>query len=230
MKNSWELHRFFMPILLHADLGHISANLIAQLMIGSNLESDIGSAKFFTLYVLSGLGGNAFSALTTDSLAVGASTAVFGLAGSYIAFIIINIEYLTSRPERFCQILMFIVLSVLLTVMLGGKNVDIMGHLGGFLTGVFCGHWLLPCHEESNARKTRASTLSWWFKIVTAVWFVLVLGFFFTVRDPSEKFNSGTALKVDAAKETPAPTPAPEEKKAEDPTPPPAPKPEEAKA
>ena len=36
------------------------------------------------------LGGNAFSALTTDALAVGASTAVFGLSGSYVAFIILN--------------------------------------------------------------------------------------------------------------------------------------------
>lgn len=90
MKNNWEFHRFFMPMLLHADLGHISANLIAQLMIGANLEADIGSTKFLALYILSGLGGNAFSALTTDALAVGASTAVFGLSGSYVAFIILN--------------------------------------------------------------------------------------------------------------------------------------------
>ena len=54
MKNNWEVHRYFMPIFLHADLGHICANLIAQIMIGSNMEADIGVMNFLTIYTLSG--------------------------------------------------------------------------------------------------------------------------------------------------------------------------------
>ena len=54
MKNNYEIHRFFMPLLLHADLGHIGSNIIAQLMIGSQLEPDIGAVNFLGLYILSG--------------------------------------------------------------------------------------------------------------------------------------------------------------------------------
>jgi len=112
----------------------------------------MGAMNFLALYLLSGLGGNAFSALTTDSLSVGASTAVFGLAGCYIAFIVLNIKHLLSNPQRLCQTIMFMILFLLLTIMLGKKNIDIMGHLGGFLTGVFVGHWLIPCIEREESR------------------------------------------------------------------------------
>ena len=91
-----------MPIFLHGDLGHLMSNVIAQLLIGSNLEPDIGTRKFLTLYMLSGIGGITFSALCSDSLSMGASTAVFGLSGCYVAFIVINYTYLSSRPEKLC--------------------------------------------------------------------------------------------------------------------------------
>ena len=54
MRYYYELHRYFLPMFLHGDLGHLCSNVIAQLMIGSNLEPDIGSAKFLALYLLSG--------------------------------------------------------------------------------------------------------------------------------------------------------------------------------
>ena len=68
MRYNYHLHRFFLPIFLHGDLGHLASSVIAQLMIGSNLEPDIGPIKFTTLYLLSGIGGVAFSALCSDIL------------------------------------------------------------------------------------------------------------------------------------------------------------------
>ena len=94
MRYDFALHRFVLPIFLHGDLGHLLSNVIAQIMIGSNLEPEIGWLKFLTLYMLSGIGGITFSALFTDQLSMGASTAVFGLCGSYVAYIFINYSYL----------------------------------------------------------------------------------------------------------------------------------------
>ena len=54
MKNNFEIHRFVLPMFLHGDLGHLVANVVAQLMIGSSLEPDIGSLKFLALYIISG--------------------------------------------------------------------------------------------------------------------------------------------------------------------------------
>jgi membrane associated rhomboid family serine protease len=54
MRYEYQIQRFFLPMLLHGDLGHLVSNVIAQLMIGSSLEPDIGSLKFLSLYILSG--------------------------------------------------------------------------------------------------------------------------------------------------------------------------------
>ena len=118
MQNNFELYRFVLPIFLHGDLAHLCSNLIAQTMIGSSLEADIGSNKFIALYMLAGVGGVTFSALFTDTLSMGASTAVFGLCGCYIAFMILNYSYLAARQGRLWQIAIFIIISLFLTVML----------------------------------------------------------------------------------------------------------------
>ena len=49
MKNNFEIHRFVLPMFLHGDLGHLVANVVAQLMIGSSLEPDIGSLVIMTI-------------------------------------------------------------------------------------------------------------------------------------------------------------------------------------
>ena len=159
-------------------------------MIGSNLEPDIGSVKFLALYLLSGIGGVSFSALCTDTLSMGASTAVFGLSGCYVAFIILNYSYLSGRPDKLCQIVIFLLLSLFLTVMLGSKNIDVLGHLGGFLTGAILGHWIMPCLEPQGFKVERAKKFSFWSKIATAVWFALLIGCFYAFREPADKFSS----------------------------------------
>ena len=54
----------------------------------------MGPYWFFALYILSGFGGILFSAMMSDSTSVGASTAIFGLIGSYIGCLILNWDYL----------------------------------------------------------------------------------------------------------------------------------------
>ena len=81
--------------------------------------------------------------------------------------------------------------------MLGSKNIDVLGHFGGFITGILVGFWVLPCLEESQQKKDRAVKMSFWFKISTVVFFALMFILFFTVRTPVNKFT--TDFKIDAA-------------------------------
>ena len=46
------------------------------------VETIVGTIKLTTLYCVSGIGGNIFSALVSDDLSVGASTCIFGLLGA----------------------------------------------------------------------------------------------------------------------------------------------------
>ena len=97
---------------------------------------------------------------------------------------------------------MFILFSLLLTIMLGGKNVDTLGHLGGFITGFLVGFYHMPCVEKENDRQARAKSLGFWFKIVFAIWFVSMFTFFYTLRTPQDKFGS---TKTESTAATPAP-------------------------
>ena len=123
---------------------HLFSNVVAQLMIGSSLEADIGSLKFAVLYLLSGFGGILFSVCCSDIRSVGGSTAVYGLVGAYLAFMILNWGYLSAHPEKRCNIIIFICLALFLSIMLGTQNIDVLGHLGGFLTGSLVALFLLP--------------------------------------------------------------------------------------
>ena len=84
MRNKYEIWRFFTPIFLHVNLVHL------------------GFWRFSILYVLSGIGGNLFSALCDNRKSCGASTAIYGLIGSYGAVLIINWTYFSDRLERKC--------------------------------------------------------------------------------------------------------------------------------
>ena len=73
--------------------------------------------------------------------------------------------------------------------MLGSKNVDVLGHLGGFLTGAILGHWIMPCSETQGFKLERARRIGFWSKIATLLWFVTMIACFYTLREPVDKFS-----------------------------------------
>ena len=97
MRYNYEIWRFFMPMTLHVDLVHLLSNTLSLVLLGQSLEQDLGSFNFTLLYVLSGFGGILFSALCEDNMAVGASTCIFGLIGSYVSCLILNWTYFKNN-------------------------------------------------------------------------------------------------------------------------------------
>ena len=64
------------------------------MIFGANLEGCIGWLYTMIIYFSTAVSGNLLSALFNDSLGVGASTAVYGLIGAYLGFIILNWKFL----------------------------------------------------------------------------------------------------------------------------------------
>jgi len=62
------------------------------------LECTIGSVNLLFIYLISGVGGNLLSSLVSDTLGVGASTAISGILITYLSWIILNWSYL--EPVR----------------------------------------------------------------------------------------------------------------------------------
>ncbi len=118
---------------LHAGLMHLAFNMILLWFIGSQMEPQLGRARFLTLYVVSLLGGS-FGALllSPNAVTVGASGAIFGLMGAASAII-----YARGGNPLQSGIGMLLVFNLVFSFVL--SNVSIGGHLGGLAAGALAG-------------------------------------------------------------------------------------------
>lgn len=129
--------RLLTAVFLHSGLMHLAMNMAALLCTGPTVERVLGSRRFLLLYLGAGLAGSALSLhfSAQQATAVGASGAVFGVAGALLVAAL--------RHRRFLPtVLSFYTLGgiglLLLDAMLrgfGSERVDNAAHVGGLLVG-----------------------------------------------------------------------------------------------
>ncbi|TFW23004.1 rhomboid family intramembrane serine protease [Massilia arenosa] len=145
---------WFTSMFLHGSVMHLLGNMVFLFIFGFALEAAIGSGVYLLLYLCSGLGGTLLywaSELGKDSSALGASGAISGLMGMYIAL------YGLRKINFFYNVIFFsghvrapalIVFPVwvgyeLLGSWNGGDGVAHWAHTGGMLFGfVLLAIWL----------------------------------------------------------------------------------------
>lgn len=146
--NQW--WRFILPMFMHAGLIHIGFNLLLQLTMGKEMERSIGSLRFFLVYVCSGifgfvLGGNYAGAGLAST---GASGSLFGI----IALTMLDLFYSWSDRLSPVRDLMFIMLDIVISFVLGLlPGVDNFSHIGGLLMGLALG--LSVLHSPNALRR-----------------------------------------------------------------------------
>ncbi|KKY30119.1 putative rhomboid family membrane protein [Diaporthe ampelina] len=146
--NQW--WRFILPMFMHAGLIHIAFNLLLQLTMGKEMERSIGSLRFFLVYVSSGifgfvLGGNYAGAGLAST---GASGSLFGV----IALTLLDLFYSWSDRLTPVRDLMFIMLDIIISFVLGLlPGVDNFSHIGGLLMGLALG--LSVLHSPNALRR-----------------------------------------------------------------------------
>jgi len=130
-----QLWRLITPVMLHANLTHLLFNIFFQLRIGFGMEKQFGRRKMMLIYLTCGVLGNLISAITDPlKLAVGASTAGFGLIGVWFAEILLSWDVLGPARSRTILWIVFTLISVT-TMSTMTPNMDLFGHLGGALSG-----------------------------------------------------------------------------------------------
>lgn len=102
-------------MFLHASFMHLTMNVLSTAIIGSGLERGLGWGRLLFLYVMSGFGAILFSCTVSPGThSVGASTAIFGMIGYYVAYLIINWTALSARnPMQPCFLIIFVVIIVM---------------------------------------------------------------------------------------------------------------------
>jgi membrane associated rhomboid family serine protease len=135
-----ELWRLFTPMFLHLGLIHIAFNMYALAILGPPIEQAYGRWRFLALYVVTGIMGNVASFTFGDpgGVGVGASTAVFGLLGVWLAFNYRRRENAFNEANMRAA-LITLVLNLVLNLSLS-HFVDWRGHLGGFVAGTILGY------------------------------------------------------------------------------------------
>ena len=134
-------------IYLHGSLLHIFFNVMWIRQLGSFAEDELGPARFFILFSLTGAAGFLFSNMLSDAPSIGASGSIFGLLGGMIAFRrrrggggdVMTQQFLTWA----------VVLFGMGFLMQGVNN---WAHLGGFASGYAMGLRLRGRNERQEGR------------------------------------------------------------------------------
>ncbi|MFD1466323.1 rhomboid family intramembrane serine protease [Lapidilactobacillus mulanensis] len=128
-----EWWRLITPVFVHIGFMHILVNSFTLYYIGGAVEEMIGHWRFFLVYFLSALSGNLMSfAFGGGALSAGASTALFGLFGVYIALGVVFDDSMYYRQTG-RQFLMLAAFNLVFDLF--AQGIDIWGHIGGLLGG-----------------------------------------------------------------------------------------------
>ncbi len=165
-----EYYRLISACFMHANLVHLLFNMYALLIIGMQLESFIGRAKYLTVYLFSGLTGSLLSMIVTpNAVSVGASGAIFGLLGAILYFGYHYRLYLGSVIKS--QIIPLILVNLVLGFVMPG--VDNAAHIGGLIGGGLIMIGLGVKYKSSNFEKINGLIVSLFY-----VGFLVFMAFF----------------------------------------------------
>jgi membrane associated rhomboid family serine protease len=139
---------------------HLGFNMLVLYMLGPNLETIFGRARFLAVYLVALLGGSAAVMLFSDPFTqtLGASGAIYGMIG---AILLVALKH----KGNVRSILIWLGLNVALTFF--WPNVSWQGHLGGFLGGLAIAAVLMYAPKGNRA-------VQWGLVAALAVAFVAV--------------------------------------------------------
>ena len=130
-----EWWRMLTAAFLHGSLVHVGFNMYALYLFGPELERRVGSAPFAAMYAACALaGGAAYFLADPNGQAVGASGAIFGLFGSWLAASYRG-RHTTLGRESLRQLLTLLAINAVIGF-IPGFNIAWQAHLGGLIAGV----------------------------------------------------------------------------------------------
>jgi membrane associated rhomboid family serine protease len=114
-------------MFLHLDFLHIAFNMVTLLIVGPAVEVMLGKARFLSLYLPAGLGGNVCAYLISPAggLSAGASGAIFGVMGAYV--VLAHRQHKPMGP---------VVALIVINLVIGFTgNIEWQAHVGGLAIG-----------------------------------------------------------------------------------------------
>lgn len=134
-----EWWRLVTSMFLHGGLVHLVVNMLSLLYLGRVAHFRFGPGAFFLSYFVSGIAGSLLSlAVNANRVSIGASGAIFGLAGALFASTFTRNPGLQEANKRFRTELLK-VLGFNLVFGALSPGIDNAAHVGGLIGGVLTG-------------------------------------------------------------------------------------------
>ncbi len=140
---SGEWWRLLTNAFVHIGILHIGLNMWVFRSLGAAVERLYGNAAFALLYVASALGGSIASMLWNPAaISAGASGAIFGVAGAFLAFFLGHRQAMPVALFRSMtkSLVSFVAINVMFGLVVPG--IDNAAHIGGLFTGFVAGYVL----------------------------------------------------------------------------------------
>lgn len=160
--------RLISCMFLHGSVEHIFGNLIMLYILGIGCEHAYGRRRMLAIYVFCGICGSLLSMTFSGKPSVGASGAIFGLAGVLPALFWRHRSWIEIRDHR-----VGFVIGIWAAYQIGlgvlNPHIDNFAHLGGFVAGVLCGLVVRPKLRPTSHLQDHqipSESLAWLFCVV----------------------------------------------------------------
>ena len=159
-------------MFLHGGLMHLGGNMLFLWIFGDNIELKFGKAKFLLIYLAWGVGAGLAHIViepTSSIPAVGASGAISGILGAYLAifpkvkittFLMLGFFWRMMHIQAKWFLPFWLIFQNLLPFFIGGFGVGsggvaFMAHIGGFAIGFATGYLYKKSHSSEFTYGTR---------------------------------------------------------------------------
>lgn len=140
LNNEW--WRLGSHLFLHIGVFHLLMNMYALVYIGLLLEPYLGKTRLAAAYLLSGMVGGATSVFWHEvAISAGASGAIFGLYGVFLAMLTTNLLEKSARKSLLISIGIFVFYNLANGMKAG---IDNAAHMGGLMSGLLIGYAFYP--------------------------------------------------------------------------------------
>jgi membrane associated rhomboid family serine protease len=154
------LYTIFTSMFLHADLIHLSGNMLFLYVFGDNVEDAFGHGRYLVFYFLSGIAASAAfiwaqllseDATSLFTVTIGASGAIAGVLGAYmmlypkariLTLLLIGWIFIVPIPAIFFLGFWFVYQFLYGMLTLGveaATGIAYWAHIGGFTVGIIFG-------------------------------------------------------------------------------------------
>ncbi len=138
-----EAWRLFTAMFLHGSGDHLVGNCVILYIVGMACEHAYGRLRTALVYLASGLCGSVLSAAMHPGPSLGASGAIFGVAGCVVVFFYRHHQAVMLRDKRIGFVLLFWAGYQIVTGFLN-PWIDNFAHIGGFVGGAMAALVLWP--------------------------------------------------------------------------------------